>query len=406
MAADTGRDSRPIESFPAGVLDVLARANWGSGLDGVQVLGTASNRELSVSASDVDAFITVTAPFGDKAKAAAWAAKRFQRAVRRLLQVPLLKVGDIKAGVLTSARVMPWLGYWSEREHRVVGYEMAESIAAAGDAATLGLATDEEAAEAKAMLRKAGPTPSRTAWWELQDTLRWDVVRWTVQEVLAGRKRTRAGMLTLQTALLQPAIAKIDLVVYLPSAAKYTDVSCIYALKTSDGAAVNDFSTLSLPLLTSIRGDVVRYGLGKGKIVKAAKRMYSLARLQGKKAAMKKLASLLTGDAASLYAVAADAGTAAWLAENAAVFSAKRLKIELDAMKARVSQARDVLAASGGLEEAADAAIAKAVAAKSHAAMAIALEELDDALAPRYNEFAKAALSRMRLWPPPKWSLP
>lgn len=397
-------DTRPLNSFPKVVLDTLHALSLTGSLEGCRVLGSGARRAVAYP-SDVDGYAIYSAPLAVPAKAAAWAAARFQQCVKDLLALPSSFVGDIKAGVLSDCRVLPTNAYLAAGK-RVVNYSQPEAIARISDMHHKGLLDGKEANEAAREIEEAGPHPSPKAWFHLLETLRFEVVRWNLDEIKAGHKKVRGDRtLTLQEAWMQPAIVKIDCVIYNGATARYMDVSQIYELHTSRGQVVNNAKAASLPLQQSIGMDVVRYSL-KEKYMKVVKRMLSLATLHKEDRAEAELLAITNTSAGSLYAVQADAGTCAFLVEHQEHYSPEKLETELDAMKSRIAGAQDLLYKFPELEAASTKDIEAALAAKSHKEMLPHIEALADTLAPAINDSAAEQLRHCRLFPPPKWALP
>lgn len=67
---------RPLGTFPQIIIDTLRAISLTGKLKGVAVLGSGARRVVAFP-SDTDAYAKFTAPFADKAKAAAWASERF-----------------------------------------------------------------------------------------------------------------------------------------------------------------------------------------------------------------------------------------------------------------------------------------------------------------------------------------
>lgn len=396
--------TRPISSFPAVVLNTLSALSLTGSLEGIRVLGSGARRAV-LFPSDVDAYAIFAAPVASKAKAAQWAAARFQHAILAMLELPSCFLGDVKCGRLVDCQVLNPQAYLKGGE-RVVGYSMKQSVAKVRQMHAKKLLTDAEAGEALQMLEEAGPSPSPDAWFALTDALRYEVVRWSLPEIKAGKKEVRGGRtLSLAEAWMQPNIAKVDAVVFNSATARYMDVSVIYELHTSRGELVNNAAATALPLQASIGTDVLRYAL-KGKHMKVVKRMLSLATLHKKHRDEMALLGITNTAAGALYAIAADAGTCAFLVEHKEHFSAEKMKNEVDAMKARVAGAQDVLLEFPELEAACNEDIDRVLKAKTHDGMLKPLEAIADVLSGPVSESALQQLKAAHLWPPPKWALP
>lgn len=320
--------------------------------------------------------------------------------------MPSTFLGDIKAGVLQDCRVLPWKAYLKGGTD-LEGYDMAQAVARVEEMHAKKLLTDAEAKHSIDMLHEAGEKPDAEAWFMLLDSLRFEVVRWSLDDLRKGSKKVRGNRtLTLAEAFQQSGLIKIDLVIFNNAVGRFQDVSQIYEISTSKGELVNDAAQTQLPLQESIGMDVVKYGELKHKYLKVSKRMLSLATLHGKDAEEEALLAISNSNAGLLYGVQADATTAEWVVENAHHFSEEKLRVEVDAMRARIASAAIILEQYPELEAATQKEITAVLRAKSHKQMVAPLRALADTLAPAINESALQQLKGAKLWPPPKWALP
>lgn len=397
-------DARPLNTFPRVVLQTLEALSLNGELDSVRVLGSGARRTV-LYPSDVDAYAIFEAPAASKSKAAEWAATRFQKCIYQLLELPSTFLGDVKAGVLLDCRVLPWKAYLKAGK-RLVGYNQAQAEARVREMHAHKLLDDAEAAESLKMLQEAGPAPTPEQWLKLQDALRFEVVRWSLADIKAGRKEVRGGRtLTLAEAWQQPNIVKVDAVVYNSATARYMDVSVIYELQSKSGAVVNDAKRTSLPLQQSIGTDVVKYAL-KHKYMKVCKRMLSLATLHKDDRAEQELLDITNSPAGLLYAVAADAGTCAFLVENEDHYDKEKMGNELDAMKSRIATAQALLEKFPDLEAECDKHVKAALKARTPHEMLPQVEAIADTLATPVSKSALQQLIAAHLYPPPRWALP
>ena len=134
--------------------------------------------------------------------------------------------------------------------------------------------------------------------------------------------------------------------------------------------------------------------------------MLSLATLHKNDKAETTLLAITNTSAGALYAIAADAGTCAFLVEHKQHYSKEKLDTELDAMKSRIAGAQDLLKTMPELEGEVDSTIEAALRSKSHEELLKHIEALADALSPAINESALHQLKRAHLYPVPPWGLP
>jgi hypothetical protein len=406
-SALASNQTRPLESFPAAVLNCLKACSLedAQSLENIRILGSGARRAIPTSsASDVDGFCTVRCPYASRRKCAKWLAKRLQKAVKRLMELENVHISDCKAGVDLSARVLPFNAYLSKGK-KVKNYDMNAALQKLAQMASEGLISDAQLHEALELVHKCGESPSPDQWFELLAAFHeWSTVRWSPRDIAAGRVELLGDrFLSLEDAWLLPAIVKIDLVAWIGN--KASDISLIFQGVTSTGKPVNPFAKTSLPLKTSIAMDVVKY-LKKGSFGKAAKRMLSLSTLCHQDEAEKNLTAIIAGEAGQLYALNSDLGTLQWCLENAEYLPERRLAIELDNVKSRVASLARILSKHPHIESAAEKDIEGALHAQTHQKCLEHVEALESLLAPIINESFKVRLEAAKLLPPPAWALP
>lgn len=404
----TNSQTRPLDSFPAAVLNVLQACSLeeDQSIANIRILGSGARRAIPLNcASDYDAFAVVKCPFKTRARCAAWLAKRLQLAVKRVMQIQNCYIADIKAGVDLAARVLPFDAYLTKGK-KVKNYNMQASVAKLNEMAKEGIISDKQLHNSLELVYKCGETPNATQWFELLGAFHeWSTVRWTPRDIEHGRVDLlgEGRVLTLENAWLEPAIVKIDLVLWIQN--KASDVSLIFEARTSSDAAVNPFQKTALPLKTSISMDVVKY-MKKGSYGKTAKRMLSLSTLCHKDKDEKNLTTIISGDAGQLYAVNSDLGTLQWCLQNSDYLPEKRAAIELDNIKSRIASLSHILKKYPHIESAAEADIDAALKAPTHEKCLEHVEALESLLEPVINESFKTRLEAAGLFPPPKYALP
>ena len=404
---------RPLSSFPLCVVKTLQALSLTGDLKNSSVLGSGARRVV-LYPSDYDVYAKFKAPklgssckdpVASKQKAAEWGAKRFQQCIADFLSLPSCFLGDVKAGLLQDCRVLPWKAYLKDGSH-VVGYDWKQAIDRLDEMHEKGLVTDDEARDALRLLEDAGPNPSPEQWFHMLDSIRFEVVRWSLDDIRRGSKQVRGDRtLTLAEAFLQSGLIKVDAVIFNTSNARFCDVSQIYEISTSRGEIVNNAAETSLPLQESIGMDVCKYSM-KNKWMKVAKRMLSLATLHKKEKDEENLIAVTNSAAGLLYGVGADCACAEFLIEHKQHFDLLKLLIVVDAMISRIATAAAVLEQFPDLEAQTSKDIALVLKAKTHEQMLKPLEALSSALSKPVNESALEQLKAAHLFPVPRWALP
>jgi hypothetical protein len=407
IAADVPEDTeetRPLNSFPKSVFDALRALSLTGKLDGVAVLGSGARRVVQYP-SDFDGYAVFKAPYASKQKCAEWAAAQFQQCVSKLLALPSTFLGDVKAGLLQDCRILPYQAFLKGGT-QLVGYERKKAEARVVEMHKKGLLTDAEFKHTMDMLQEAGDRPDAEAWLHLCESLRFEVVRWTLDDIRKGEQTVRGNrVLTLAEAIAQDALFKVDCVIWNASVSRYQDLSLIYEVQDSKGNVVNDASATMLPLQQSIGMDVVKY-MHKGKWMKVSKRILSLATLHKKDKDEYALIRITNSDAGRLYGVAADCGCLEWILENAQHYDSAKVEIEVDAFRSRIASAAVILEEYDELEESTFKDVAAILRAKSPKEMLAPLQSLTEALSEPVNECARVMLEAAKLLPVPKWALP
>jgi hypothetical protein len=161
-------------------------------------------------------------------------------------------------------------------------------------------------------------------------------VRWTVADVLAGRK----GTYTLQDAFGSRGVTKLDAIGWM-NGNHFAEFSVIYEAYNR-GKLLN---TAPTDIRASLEGDLKEY-LEAGQPFKALKRRFSLAKLDDDRATMDTLLPILNGDLGRLYSLASDIGTLLYMLESYDRLPLDQMKFEIDQFKdrfARIWSVKDFL---------------------------------------------------------------
>jgi len=154
-----------------------------------------------------------------------------------------------------------------------------------------GIITDTEFKQGQSLLRKGLKGLSLVT---TRQQLRFGVLRWTPAEVAKGKKEYRGRTFTLKECFTT-GMTKVDLVAWVGD--RYSEVSSIIGW-TKKGKPV-------IPPVDSLKQDIDLFA-SEGNWFKVAKRMYSLAKQQGKGKTMKDLEKLLNSHLGNIGTVVSD----------------------------------------------------------------------------------------------------
>jgi hypothetical protein len=302
------------DGYPNDALEILKKMSFTDGR-AINVVGSMALRS-QIYAGDYDADEYVET-YGDRDQSLKDLVKKFKKIVQELLDTPLTYIGDIKSG--------------SIEEWKVLGetYNAEESRKKMKDMHTNGIITDAEYQNGMKMLK---PHLTRLQLLHAHRDLRYNIIRWSPQDVLKGHKTLIDGRkFTLEEAFQTPTITKMDVVSWVQNS-RFTDFSLIYQFKHS-GTILNPGMR---DIETSIRENI--YLLKhEGNYFKMAKRMFALARFKKYVRQLHILSAMFNGDLGRLYHVYGDIGTLLSLIENTGQLPYARIEFEIDQFKGRLS---------------------------------------------------------------------
>ena len=255
---------RPIEQFSTPVRKVLEAMS----IHEVNVVGSAGDHKAMYSA-DFDLMESV--PLTNKAT------QQFQLLVKRACAVGV--VTDIKCGQVPEWNLVD--GNYDREKER-------DALAKLHDG---GIITDTEFKHGQSLLRKGLRGLSLVT---TRQELRFGVLRWTPTEVAKGKKVYRGRTFTLKECFTT-GITKVDLVAWIGD--RYAEVSSIIGW-TKNGKPV-------VPPVDTMKQDIDLYA-SQGNWFKVAKRLYSLAKQQGKGKTMKDLENVLNSHLGQIGTVVSD----------------------------------------------------------------------------------------------------
>jgi hypothetical protein len=242
-------------------------------------------------------------------------------------------IGDIKSGEIAEWKVIPDSA--TIKNGKVVGLDMKEVKDKIATLIKENVISAEEAKEVNIFWGGVSEraTPSPKIFLEMKRLLKFHIVRWTPQDIFAGKIELRGGRIyTLQEAFTSPSITKLDVVAYVQQS-RYTDFSIIYQFKNNRTILNPVVQTSDID---SIKQDV-KYYYDTGNYFKAMKRMFSIARLLNDDSMIVKLNTILNSDLGRIYSILSDIGTLQYLLDNESYLSVERIKYELDQFRNRLA---------------------------------------------------------------------
>lgn len=316
------------KSFPGNyssdVVRVLDTMSFTEG-KGVGLLGSMSVRSQQY-AGDYDAFEIVNLKEPTDKAALYQLANRFQEIVKDVRDLPKTYIGDIKAGSVEEWRVLSRDA--KLKNGKIVGYDATKSRRKIDELKEKKVISPREADYSHSLL-KGKMTPIRLL--EAKQHLKFHIVRWSVKDVLEGKKRLRDGRtFTLEDAFSTPSITKMDVISYVQNN-RYTDFSMIYYFR-NNGRFLNPDPH---NFVDGIRENIYYYAK-KGDAFKVLKRKFSLAKFQRDEKTINALIPILNSDLGRLYHIIGDIGTLISLLEDHSP-SLDSVRFEIDQFRNRLA---------------------------------------------------------------------
>jgi len=290
-------------------------------------------------AGDYDLTETVVGHYKNKEEAAEAFANRFQSIVRGLLQTKGLFIGDIKSGEVPEWKIIEG----DVRNGKIVGYSAARSRKR-----LLALKPHLSATEFAESQKLIKSKPTVRQFYEASDLLKFHIVRWTPAAILRGFVVLRDGRhLTLAQTINSPSLTKLDAVAYIQRS-RFADFSIIFTFKnekdTLNGIVLNPIEELKSSLSSYFT---------LGLYYKAAKRLFSLARIFKKEQLIEDLTTMFNSDLGRLYSIVSDAKTLIYLLENKENVNIDKIRYEIDQFRSRLGNiySMDKVGSEGVLED-------------------------------------------------------
>jgi len=322
------------QNYPPEVVRFIETASFSKGFD-VMIVGSGSLREMRYSA-DVDCYERTKIEGNSREDALRNASKRFKQIIKNLLSIPLTYVTDIKAGSIEDWVVIPKESHIHKK--KILGYSAKESRAKVEELYKDGVISEDEC---KSALELLVDKPTAEQFLLAKDKLRFNIVRWTIDEIKAGKKVYRGRKITLAEALGQPTIAKLDAIILVDNN-RFIEASLIYELLYKN-SQLNAFGQPNIPYM--LREAIFNY-YSLSKPFKASKRQFSLLRFLKKLNPAKPLIPYFNSDLGLLYSIISDLDTLVLVVEHSKHLPKARFEFELKHLPSRlggISQLKDLL---------------------------------------------------------------
>jgi len=254
--------------------------------------------------------------------------------VKRLRAIPDCFIGDIKCG---EEKV--W-DVFNENagivDGKVQNFNPTESKGRIDNLRNRNIIGPAEAKEASALLDKA-TTP--LGFIIAKKTIKFHVLRWKPQQILAGFQEYRGHRFTLEDAAVSGGLVKVDAVANISD--RYTEFSTIYDTYLNGKLVSQKPSNI----VQSLSNDIMFYN--RTNPFKALKRFFALCKLRKDTATAAVLIPIMNSDLGRLYQIIGDLQTLRGLLDRpSSSYNLKEILSQIDDMKARMGnlyQLRDFL---------------------------------------------------------------
>jgi hypothetical protein len=292
--------------------------------DDLILIGSMSIRSQQY-AGDYDAYEVVKLETPNKSAALAKAAGSLQTMVKEVGRLPNTYISETKIGAIPEWDILDGVEW---KDDHIVGYNQKALHAKIEGLRSDQVISPSEAAKSKALLK---PKMSFQDYQNAEQHIKFHILRWTVPEILAGRKRLRNGhVVSLQSAINSPGLVKVD-VISLVSNNRFTDFSIIYDFRWRNEVLNPMVIDVPKSLKESFNGLIA-----EGNYFKALKRKFALAKWDNDYKTMNKLSPILNSDLGRLYHIVGDIDTLVRLLDQPSV-PIDTIKFEIDQFIARLS---------------------------------------------------------------------
>lgn len=270
--------------YPAEAVRVLNAMTFTDKASGLKIMGSSALRS-QLYAGDYDGYETV------KGFSLNQLVQKFKEIVKHIKDLPHAYIGDIKCGEVDEWRVVPL---------KKSSFSVKKADAKIDYLKSSGVISPQEAERAKASLKSYAIA---------KQEIKFQVVRWTPEEVIAGHKKLRDGRTyTLEEGMTSPSVSKLDVIAEVNGT--YKEFSVIYEFYV-DGVNINKFD---LNPMKSLKESIEYYKETKNPY-KVLKRKFALAKLKNDIPAIKRLSKIINSPLGAIYLLYSEVKTLADLLE-------------------------------------------------------------------------------------------
>jgi hypothetical protein len=254
--------------------------------------------------------------------------------VKSLRSIPDCFIGDIKCGEEKAWDVFNQNA--GIVDNKVQNYNPTESKGRVAKLLSNNIITPTEAKEADYLLDKA---TNRLGFITAKKTIKFHVLRWKPNQILAGFQEYRGYRFNLEDAVTSGGLVKVDAVANI--ADRYTEFSTIYDIYLN-GILVSQRAS---NIVQSLSDDILFYN--KTNPFKALKRFFALVKLRKDTEAAATLVPIMNSDLGRLYQIIGDLHTLRGLLDRpSSAYNLNQILSQIDDMKVRLGnlyQLRDFL---------------------------------------------------------------
>lgn len=246
-------------------------------------------------------------------------AKGFQKVIKDVRSMSDVFIGDIKIGEVEEWRVLqPEAGIV---DGKVVGFDLTKSLDTLQSLWRNKIISPQERKSAEELLKRATNPYNFLV---CKDTIKFHILRWSIETILAGKQSVRGKTITLEEAWASQGVKKLDCIA--KDGDRFTEYSMIYI----------DKNTRQINVEQSLKEDIYYYSASRHPF-KALKRSFALAKLMNNTEAIKQITPILNSDLGRLYHIISDIYTLVALLEYKHAPLAV-IQTEIDRFRFRMSQ--------------------------------------------------------------------
>lgn len=256
--------------------------------------------------------------------------KIFQNKIKKLINNNNYFIGDIKIGEIEEYKLIDELDEYEDYDYEEIKENVERLI-------KQNILTNEEKKTIKKILK---PNLSYNDFLKLKKELRFNILRWTPQDILKGELDFRNKKIKLNEAMESSGLFKLDLIARLENK-DFQEFSIIYDLRKNN-IRVN---IKKINTLKSLEENINFY-INEGSYFKALKRLFSkynyIYKYKNKKRVkvepkIKKILEILNSDLGILYQVLGDIELLIYLINNYERLNINDIKTEMDNFVNRLS---------------------------------------------------------------------